>query len=170
MVGNRGRYFIACLLDKTPVANVVGVGGHSTKNFAELEVDRLVQTFEVNSLGALRVTQALLPTLDAGNDKKVVSISSEMGSIAKNNRPSALAYRASKAALNSFNKSLSNEFADQGYIFVVLHPGWVRTDMTSDRATYSPDESAEKLFKLIDGLSISDSGSFLGLNGKAIDW
>ena len=81
-----------------------------------------------------------------------------------------LRYRASKAALNNFNKSLSIEFSEQGFVFVVLHPGWVRTDMTSDRATYSTDESAEALFELITELSQDDNGRFYDLHGESIAW
>ena len=55
-------------------------------------------------------------------------------------------------------------------VFVVLHPGWVRTDMTNERATYSTDESAQQLFKVITTLSTNDNGQFYDLHGKSIAW
>ena len=92
-----------------------------------------------------------------------------MGSI-EQNTGGAIGYRASKSALNSINKSLSSEFSKEEFVFVVLHPGWVRTDMTNERATYSTDESAQQLFKVITALSARDNGQFYDLHGKSIAW
>lgn len=150
--------------------NNAGIGGHSTRKFKDLKIDRLGHVFEVNSLGALRVTQALLPNLEKGSKKLIASISSRMGSIEKNSGGGVLGYRASKTALNSFNKSLSVEFAEQGFIFVVLHPGWVRTDMTNENATFSTTESAENLYKVISKLSAKDNGKFFDLHGEPVAW
>lgn len=149
--------------------NNAGIGGHSTAKFEDLDIERLQTAFNVNSLGALRVIQALIPNLKMGPRKIVASVSSKMGSI-KESSGGAIGYRASKTALNSFNKSLSVEFAKQGFVFVVLHPGWVRTDMTSSNATYSTSESAQGLFKVITGLSKADNGRFFDLHGKSIAW
>jgi len=150
--------------------NNAGIGGHSTQHFKDLDIEKLQWVLNVNSLGALRVTQALLPNLEKSDRRIVASVSSRMGSISQNNSGGVMGYRASKTALNSFNRSLSLEFADQGYIFVVLHPGWVRTDMTSERATYSPEESAMGLFKVVSNLKKSDNGKFYDLHGKLISW
>ena len=149
--------------------NNAGIKGHTAATLDELDIERLKATFDVNSLGALRVIQALMPNLKVGTQKTVVNMSSRMGSIA-DNTGGAIGYRASKGALNNFNKSLSVEFSEQGFIFVVLHPGWVRTDMTSDQATYSTDESAEALFRVITELSQSDNGRFYDLHGGSIAW
>jgi NAD(P)-dependent dehydrogenase (short-subunit alcohol dehydrogenase family) len=119
--------------------------------------------------GALRVIQALMPNMKMGSRRVVASMSSRMGSIAQNTG-GAIGYRASKSALNSINKSLSNEFSEQDFVFVVLHPGWVRTDMTNERATYSTDESAKELFQVITSLSKGDNGQFYDLHGKSIAW
>ena len=150
--------------------NNAGTGGHSTGKLAELDVDRLRSTFDVNSLGALRVTQALLANLRAAKQPTVASISSRMASIGSNRRGCCYGYRASKSALNSFNKNLALEFAEEGFVFTVFHPGWVRTDMTSQAATYSPDQSAAELFKTITNLTAEQNGQFLDLFGKEIPW
>jgi NAD(P)-dependent dehydrogenase (short-subunit alcohol dehydrogenase family) len=149
--------------------NNAGIGGHSTGKFKDLDIERLNKVFDVNSLGALRVIQALMPNMQQSRHKVIASVSSRMGSI-QNNSGGAIGYRASKSALNSFNKSLSVEFAKQGFVFVVLHPGWVRTDMTNDRATYSTTESAQGLFRVVTGLSKDDNGKFYDLHGKSIAW
>ncbi|MDG2442891.1 MAG: SDR family NAD(P)-dependent oxidoreductase, partial [Luminiphilus sp.] len=104
-----------------------------------------------------------------GSQKTVVNMSSRMGSIG-DSTGGAMGYRASKGALNNFNKSLSIEFSEQSFVFVVLHPGWVRTEMTSDQATYSTDESAEALFEVITKLSQGDNGRFYDLHGESIAW
>ncbi len=150
--------------------NNAGVMGHGTRNFEDLKIDKLARTFEVNSLGALRVIQTLMPNLQKGSKKTIASVSSRMGSIEENTTGGGLGYRASKSALNSFNKSLSIEFADLGYVFVVLHPGWVRTDMTSSKATFSPEESAIKLFQVVTKLNKSDNGKFYDLYGQEVAW
>ena len=149
--------------------NNAGIKGHNTATLDDLDIEQLKTTFDVNSLGALRVIQALMPNLKIGSQKTVVNMSSRMGSIT-DNTGGAMGYRASKGALNNFNKSLSIEFSEQGFVFVVLHPGWVRTDMTSDQATYSADESAEALFKVITELSQRDNGRFYDLHGESIAW
>lgn len=150
--------------------NNAGIGGHSTDNFTDLNIDKLALVLDVNSLGALRVTQGLLANLMLGNHRVVASISSRMGSIEDNSRGCCYGYRASKTTLNSFNKSLAVEFKDDGFTFTVLHPGWVKTDMTSDAATYTPQESAEHLYKVISGLGKADNGKFYDLFGKDIPW
>ena len=149
--------------------NNAGIKGHSASGFEVLDIERLKTTFDVNSLGALRVIQAVMPNMKKGSQKIVANMSSRMGSI-HDSTGGAIGYRASKTALNSFTKSLSIEFSDQNFIFVVLHPGWVRTDMTSDNATYSTDESAQALFTVITGLSQTDNGQFYNLHGKSIAW
>ncbi|MFT5693398.1 MAG: NAD(P)-dependent dehydrogenase (short-subunit alcohol dehydrogenase family) [Oceanicoccus sp.] len=150
--------------------NNAGISGHATPSFSDLNVDELAKVFNVNSLGMLRVTQALLPNMEGGNTKVIANISSLMGSIAGNQRGCCYGYRASKTAMNSFNKSLAIEYGPKDYIFVVLHPGWVRTDMGTKMATYSPKESAEGLFKVIVGLKAADNGLFYDLHGKALTW
>ncbi|MFT5579221.1 MAG: NAD(P)-dependent dehydrogenase (short-subunit alcohol dehydrogenase family) [Paraglaciecola psychrophila] len=150
--------------------NNAGISGHSAPSFSQLDIEQLKQVLDVNGLGALRVAQALLPNMQTSQQKVIVGISSIMGSTGLNKRGGAIGYRASKAALNNFNKSLSLEYGERGYVFVVLHPGWVRTDMGSDRATYSTEQSAAGLFEVITGLSAKDNGLFYDFQGNALAW
>jgi NAD(P)-dependent dehydrogenase (short-subunit alcohol dehydrogenase family) len=133
-------------------------------DFAVLE-----RTLAVNTLGPLRVTQALMPNLRAGSRKTVIGMSSGLGSI-ENSNGRWYAYRSSKTALNQINKILSQEFKDQGFIFTVVHPGWVRTDMGGENATYTPQESVAGLVKVIEGLGPEDSGRFYDFQGETIPW
>ncbi len=94
--------------------NNAGIGGHSAPELKDLDIERLKYTFNVNALGALRVIQALTPNMKMGSRKIVANMSSRMGSI-QQNTGGAIGYRASKSALNSINKSLSNEFAQLSF-------------------------------------------------------
>jgi len=152
------------------LVNNAGIGGHSTDTFAELNIEKLDKVYNINSLGPLRVTQALLPNLGASKHKRVANISSRMGSIELNTWGCCFGYRGSKAALNSFNKTLSMEFAGQGFVFVVLHPGYVKTDMTKGRGNITTSESAGGLFKVISQLKPEDNGKFYDFKGKAMPW
>jgi len=150
--------------------NNAGIGGHSAPSFAQLDIEQLQRVLDVNGLGALRVTQALMANMADSKHKVVANISSIMGSTGLNQRGGALGYRASKAALNNFTKSLAVEYGKSGFVFVVLHPGWVRTDMGTERATYSAEESATGLFEVIAGLGAKDNGLFYDFQGKALAW
>ena len=135
-----------------------------TVDFAVME-----QTLAVNTLGPLRVTQALLPNLRAGKRRTILNLSSQLGSIADSSGR-WYAYRASKAALNQITRILSVELAPEGFVFVVLHPGWVRTDMGGANATYSPQESVAGLVAVIEKLGPADNGRFYDFKGTPIPW
>ena len=135
----------------------------------EVEFDVFAHTLEVNALGPLRVTRALLPNLRAGGGKTVVNISSQMGSIERNGG-GYYSYRTSKAALNQITVTLARELDDEGFTCIVMHPGWVRTRMGGEVATYSPDESVAGMIRVIRGLTTADNGRFLDLDGQEVPW
>ncbi len=126
--------------------------------------------FEVNTLGPLRVTQALLANLRAGPTRHVFQLTSKMGSIAENSSGGAYAYRSSKAALNAVNKSLAVDLAPEHFIACVLHPGWVATDMGGAGAPVAPLESARALLKVMDGVQPSFNGRFYNFTGEELPW
>lgn len=149
--------------------NNAGIAGHGASTFAEHDFDAVDRTFQVNSLGPMRVTQALLDNLRRGKQKKILHISSMMGSI-EMNQGGAYGYRASKAALNSFNKTLSVELGKEGFICVVLHPGWVRTGIGGSSAPLSTEESVAGLITVIEGLDADSNGRFIDYTGKDLPW
>ncbi len=152
------------------LVNNAGIIGHDAASLTELDVDQLNAVFDVNALGPLRVIKALMPQVAAGNRKIVVNVSSMMGSMELNTWGCCLGYRASKAALNSLNKTLSHDLAETGMTFVVLHPGYVQTDMNEGRGNITPQASARGLFDVITGLDIADNGRFYDFQGKAMPW
>jgi len=151
------------------VINNAGIGVAS-KPFEELDLDELAGIFEVNSFGALRVTRALLPHLRLGHRKVVANISSMMGSIGDNRSGEAYGYRGSKAALNMLTRSLAIDLRPEGFTCVVLHPGWVSTDMGGPEAPLTAVESARGLISVIDRLTIEKTGLFLDYAGQRVPW
>ena len=126
------------------------------------------QQFEVNALGPLRVTTALRPQLAAGG--KVVLITSRMGSITDNSSGGMYGYRASKAALNAIGASLAQDLRGDGIAVGLLHPGYVRTDMTGHQGQVSPAQAAQGLRARIEALDIDTTGEFLHANGESLPW
>jgi NAD(P)-dependent dehydrogenase (short-subunit alcohol dehydrogenase family) len=149
--------------------NNAGIFERQDVTIDTIDFEMLERTYAVNTLGPLRVTQALLPNLRAGKRKVVIGMSSQLGSIERSNGR-WYAYRSSKSALNQINKILSEELGGEGFVFTVLHPGWVRTDMGGPSATYSPEESVGGLIKVIEGLGPEDNGRFYDFQGEPIPW
>ena len=151
------------------IVNNAGAGG-SGPPLAELKWDEVLRMFDVNALGAMRVTQAAWDNLLSGRRKLVVNVTSRMGSIADNGSGGYYAYRASKAALNMLTKTLALDSRRQGVTCVLLHPGWVATDMGGKQAPLSPQQSVEGMLSIVDRLGPADSGRFLDWSGADLPW
>lgn len=149
--------------------NNAGVGG-DWSGLSKMDVPRALATYSVNALGPLRVTRALLDSLKRGAGKRVVHISSGMGSIADNSSGGAYGYRMSKAALNMASKGLSVDLADDKIISVVINPGWVQTDMGGVGAPVRAEDSVRAMLGRIDGLTLKHSGRFLNWRGDDYAW
>jgi NAD(P)-dependent dehydrogenase (short-subunit alcohol dehydrogenase family) len=151
------------------LVNNAGVGVRD-RPLGELDFEKMSQFFDTNALGAMRVAEALLPHLRRGNTRKILNMTSLMGSISDNSTGGSYAYRASKAALNMLNRSLAIDLAGDGFTCVVLHPGWVQTDMGGSAAPTPVHESAAGLVRLIDELGQEDSGNFFNFAGQELPW
>jgi len=134
------------------------------------DAEDVTRTFQVNAVGALRVTGALLPMLRRARGARIANLSSGLGSIADNSWGGAYGYRMSKAALNMASRSLAHDLREDGIIAVALSPGWVQTDMGGSEAPTPVSESAAGLIALIDRLTLEDSGGFFGFQGERIAW
>jgi NAD(P)-dependent dehydrogenase (short-subunit alcohol dehydrogenase family) len=126
--------------------------------------------FATNALGPLRLTAALLPALRRGSVRRIIHLSSRMGSIGDNRMGGSYSYRLSKAALNMAVRNLHVDLHGEGFITVVLHPGWVQTDMGGPQAPLRPEQSVRGMLTLIDKLQPSDSGRFLDFDGQELPW
>ncbi|MGE5154601.1 MAG: SDR family oxidoreductase [Bdellovibrio bacteriovorus] len=135
-----------------------------------IDFDAWQETFRVNTLGPMRVTESLLPHLTRAERPLVVAISSDMGSIARIESPRDYAYRSSKAALNAAMHGLALELQPQGIGVLLLHPGWVRTRMGGPQAPASAQESVQRMLALVDGFTPQMSGAFLRYDGTPLPW
>jgi NAD(P)-dependent dehydrogenase (short-subunit alcohol dehydrogenase family) len=135
-----------------------------------LSMEDVEHACRVNAVGPLRLTQALLPNLRAGKRRLVIGMTSGLGSISRNESGGWYAYRASKAALNQLFRTMAEELEKERFIFVVLCPGWVQTDMGGPGAPTSVEDSVRGLLKVIDGLKPSDTSRFLNHRGKEVAW
>lgn len=136
----------------------------------ELDFGDMARTFAVNTLGPLRITAALLPALRQGMVRKVAYVSSRMGSFTANTDGGAYAYRMSKVALNMGVRSMSLDLRPEGFSCVMLHPGWVRTDMGGVNAPIAPVDSVRGMLRVIDGLTPEQSGRFFDYEGAELPW
>lgn len=131
-------------------------------------IDHLVHQYEVNAVGPLMVTRLLSDRLAEGS--KVCLITSRMGSIEDNGSGGRYGYRMSKAALNAAGKSLAVDLAPRGIAVGILHPGAVRTEMTSGHGNVEAPEAARMLVERIDELGPDSSGVFRHANGEVLPW
>lgn len=131
-------------------------------------IANIKKMFEVNSLGPLLATKSLVKHLDSGS--KVGLITSRMGSISDNDSGGSYGYRMSKAAANAVGKSLAIDLKSQGIAVGILHPGYVRTEMTGHNGLMDVDESAIGLIDRMDNLNLTNTGSFWHTNGDLLSW
>lgn len=135
-----------------------------------LNYETWMQTLEVNTLGPMRVTEALLEQVAHGSRRLVVNMTSHMGSIADIAAPGDYYYRTSKTALNAAMKGLSISLRERGIGVLLLHPGWVKTRMGGRDAPLLPAESVAGMRALVDKFSMDKSGRFFRYNGTEIPW
>lgn len=159
---------LASRLDEDIDVLINNAGILKRQTLDQLDVDGIRKQFEVNALGPVRVTAALRGKLKPG--AKVGIVTSRMGSIADNTSGSHYGYRMSKAAVNTAGVSLSHDLRQQDVSVVLLHPGYVKTDMTGGHGNWGPDEAAAGLAERIDELSLDTSGSFKHANGETLPW
>ena len=103
-------------------------------------------------------------------DKKIIFISSQMGSIDDNYSGRFYFYRSSKSALNSAAKSLAIDWKDKNISVLMLHPGWVKTDMGGESAKLEIPDSIQHMIQVISDLNLETSGSFVNYEGNKLEW
>ena len=138
------------------------------ESLGALDFDAIRAQMEINAYAPLRVTEALLPCL--GEGAKIANITSRMGSIADNDSGGRYGYRASKAALNAFGKSMAVDLAPRGIAVAQLHPGYVQTRMVNFGGLITPDEAAQGIAARIEALTLETSGGFWHSNGEPLPW
>jgi len=163
LVATLGDRRIDWLINNAGIAD-----GIAMDDLDDESVESCIRMFKVNSLGPLLTTQALVHNLGEGS--KVGIITSRMGSVADNDSGGSYGYRMSKSAVNAAGKSLSIDLKPRGIAVGILHPGWVRTDMTSHNGLIDTDESASGLIARMDELNLDNTGTFWHTNGDLLPW
>ena len=136
-------------------------------SFGDIDYDEMAEQYRINTLGPLRVTEALAENLHEGS--KVAIVSSRVGSIEDNGSGGNYGYRASKAAVNMIGTNLRHELLPRGIAVAILHPGLVATDMTGGTGI-PPADSARGLIERIDELTLENTGGFWHAEGYALPW
>ena len=147
--------------------NNAGIGGPDRQSATDMDFEGLEEALNINAIAPLRVATAFLPNVKAAKGK-IITLSSQMGATGAS--ADNLAYRVSKQAVNRLMRGLATELKPQGVPVLIVHPGWVKTDMGGDGAQLSPEQSAAQLLKLIDKFDIASTGKFLAWNGKELAW
>jgi NAD(P)-dependent dehydrogenase (short-subunit alcohol dehydrogenase family) len=147
-------------------AGVYGKDGALT----ELDYESMASTFAVNTLGPLRLTAALLPALRRGSARRIIHITSQMGSIGDNGMGGSYGYRISKAAMNMAMRNMHVDLHGEGFVTISMHPGWVQTDMGGPNAPLLPEESVRGMINVIDRLKAEDGGRFFSYQGQELPW
>ncbi|AEG01159.1 SDR family oxidoreductase [Methylomonas methanica] len=142
----------------------------SGKGFGQLDYQAWSSAFWVNSIAPVKLAEAFLPQIKRSSKKLIVAISSLMGSMTDNTSGGSLQYRSSKAGLNAAMKSLAIDLGSENIGVLVLHPGWVRTDMGGQNALIDVEESVTGMRRCIDAFSSAQSGSFLKFDASELPW
>ena len=163
---------LAARLGRRPVkllVNNAGVIGPARQSTLDMDFDGFAATLAVNTLAPLRLAQALLPNLQAAGGAKIATITSGMGSMSYA-RSDRIAYRASKAAVNKVMQGLATDLKPLGIAVLLLHPGWVKTDMGGAGADISVEDSARGILAQVDALTLASSGGFVDYAGRVMSW
>lgn len=148
--------------------NNAGVYPHSDLNHADPE--QWLHAFKVNSMAPFKMAAAFTPHIAASRLKKLVTLSSKMGSLDDNTSGGSYIYRTSKVAANMVMKSLAIDLQAFGISVAVLHPGWVQTEMGGPGALIDTRASVSGLRKVIEHLNLDNTGRFIAYDGKVINW
>ena len=158
-----------CTQLPTEVTEVIHNAGILRGDTVESADDsEILEQFTVNALAPLNTLRALKSHLT--DLQKVGIVTSRMGSIGDCTSAGMLGYRISKTAVNMVGKNLANAWASNRFTMLLLHPGYVRTDMTGGNGLINPDESARGLFVLMRSKGPKDSGTFWHTNGEPLPW
>jgi NAD(P)-dependent dehydrogenase (short-subunit alcohol dehydrogenase family) len=151
--------------------NNAGVYEDNRSNgFGQLDYQAWQHSLLINTLAPMKMAEAFLPQIQHSSKKLIVNISSLMGSVSDNDSGGSILYRSSKAALNAAMKSLSIELSNQNIGVLILHPGWVQTDMGGANALIDSKTSVSGMCAVINGFTLAQSGAFIKYDGKPMPW
>lgn len=128
----------------------------------------MLDTLHTNAVAPVLIGQAFLGLLRRGNRPRLVHLSSQVGSFTWNTHGRSPLYAASKAALNMYTRCIAHEAPD--ITAVVVHPGWVQTQMGGPSAPLAVPEAVGHLRALFERLTPAENGHFLNYDGRPHPW
>lgn len=140
------------------------------QEFGQSDYNDWDKIYRINVMGPMKVAEAFISNVEASTQKKIVTLSSVIGSIGGNDMGKMYPYRASKAAINAVMKSMALDLAPKGIIAIPIHPGWVRTDMGGPTADIDVETSVTGMKNVIAGLKPADAGKFMVYDGSTLPW
>jgi NAD(P)-dependent dehydrogenase (short-subunit alcohol dehydrogenase family) len=161
---------IDVLINNAGVLGSRDISDPANQAFGALDYQAMRNVFEANIIAPTKISEALLPQLQSGQQKKIVIISSRMGSIADNTSGGYFAYRTSKTAANMIMRCMALALGGEHITVTSLHPGWVKTDMGGRDADITTQESIKGMRQVIAGLTPKQTGSFLNYKGETLPW
>jgi len=151
--------------------NNAGIYGDPTgQYFGELNYESWSEAFLVNAMAPIKMAESFYPHVSNSEKKMIATVTSMMGSITLNTDGQEVIYRSSKNAANMAYICLANKLRNDKITVLVLHPGWVKTDMGGEKAPILPEESAKGLLKVMLDADINDSGTFFSYTGDILPW
>ena len=144
--------------------------GLGIQRFGESDYEDWTGILRVNVFGPMKMAEAFVEHVAGSEQKKIVALTSVVGSMARNRMGGLYAYRSSKAALNAVMKSMAIDLARRQIIAVAMHPGWVRTEMGGPRAEIDAVTSVAGVRRVIAGLTVEQAGRFMSWEGEELPW
>ena len=150
--------------------NNAGIYGLAPAPLSDVKAEDFMRCMQVNALGPLLVSRALMENVSRSSRRVITNISSRLGSVGANDWGGWYVYGASKTALNRITAQLADTLSEKNITVIALHPGWVGTDMGGTGAPISLAQSASGIYDVIDTLELERSGSFCDYTGAAWPW
>ena len=160
---------IDILINNAGYFGPVGIGEGKMADISSVTRKEMTSCINVNTLGPLFVTQALLPNLKLSDTRRIINISTRSSMLSRKSH-GAIGYSVSKAGLNMVTVTMNHYLSKQGFIVISLAPGHNKTDMGSDRGKLEPHESISKMIPFIDSLTPKMSGQFWYYDGNKLAW
>jgi NAD(P)-dependent dehydrogenase (short-subunit alcohol dehydrogenase family) len=163
---------LAAAVGGAPIDVLINNAGTATparQSLADMDYDGWLDAFGTNTLAPFRMLQTFRENLKASGGGKVCTVTSQFGAMAYD-VPMVYAYSATKAAVNKVMRMASIELIKEGTITIIIHPGWVKTDMGGPQGQQTPEESAAGIISVIAGLTPAQNGGFFKWNGEAHAW
>ena len=150
--------------------NNAGVYGQNDAYFGNTDEEQWLDALRINTIAPMKMMELLADNLALGEKKIMASMTSKMGSMEDNGSGGSYVYRSTKAALNAIMVSAARDLKPAGIAAILLHPGWVRTDMGGVNGEINTQQSAQRLRVILDSTGLEESGKFYDIDGSIIPW